>query len=93
MDLILNGLHWTHCLVYLDDIIVFGYTFDEHLERIREVLLRLRDAWRCWFDFKVEEVSLGKNFNSFSWTRGSDGKVQADPEKVKAVKNFLFRLT
>ena len=23
MDMVLNGLHWTHCLVYLDDIISF----------------------------------------------------------------------
>ena len=44
MDLVLNGLHWTHCLVYLEDLIVIGRTFDEHLERLREVLLRLRDA-------------------------------------------------
>ena len=35
MDLVLTGLHWSKCLVYLDDIIIFGRTFDEHLSRLR----------------------------------------------------------
>ena len=32
------------CLVYLDDIIVFGRTFEEQLERLEEVFKRLRSA-------------------------------------------------
>ena len=31
MQCVLAGLSGTHCLVYLDDIIVFGTTFEEHL--------------------------------------------------------------
>eukprot|EP00794_Sanderia_malayensis_P018364 gene18364-20211_t len=38
MDLVLSGLHWTHCLVYLDDIIVIATTEEEHLRRLYLVL-------------------------------------------------------
>lgn len=31
MDLVLAGLQWSECLVYLDDVIVLGHTFEEHL--------------------------------------------------------------
>jgi len=31
MDVVLCGLSYQACLVYLDDIIVFGKTFDEQL--------------------------------------------------------------
>ena len=38
MDLILRGLTWKTCLVYLDDVIVIGKTFEDHLENLKEVL-------------------------------------------------------
>ena len=44
MDLLLVGLKWNSCLVYLDDVIVVGSTFEEHLLRLREVFERFRDA-------------------------------------------------
>ena len=28
MNLVLNSLTWTHCLVYLDDIIIWAITFN-----------------------------------------------------------------
>jgi len=44
MDVVLCGLSYQICLVYLDDIIVFGRTFEEQLERLEEVFKRLRSA-------------------------------------------------
>ena len=38
MDRVLAGLHWETCLFYLDDIIVFSSTWEEHLTRLRQVL-------------------------------------------------------
>ena len=32
MDLVLRGLTWKTCLVYLDDVIVIGKTFKDHME-------------------------------------------------------------
>ena len=44
MDRVLTGLHWETCLFYLDDIIVFSSTWEEHLARLRQVFERLRHA-------------------------------------------------
>ena len=33
MDRVLGGLKWSSCLVYLDDIIIVGTSFSEHLLR------------------------------------------------------------
>ena len=34
MGFVLAGLQWQTCLVYLDDVIVYGRDFDEHPERL-----------------------------------------------------------
>ena len=44
MDCVLAGLHWETCLFYLDDIIVFSSTWEEHLARLRQVFEQLRHA-------------------------------------------------
>lgn len=38
MNLTLSGMLWSECLVYLDNIIVFGHTFGEHLGHLALVL-------------------------------------------------------
>ena len=42
MQLVLAGLQWSVCLVYLDDIIIYSHSIAEHLCRLRLVLQRLR---------------------------------------------------
>ena len=37
MDRFLAGLHWETCLFYLDHIIIFSSTWEEHLARLRQV--------------------------------------------------------
>ena len=44
MELVFSGLHWTSCLVYLDEIIIFSKTVNEHLRQLEEVLDRLCGA-------------------------------------------------
>ena len=58
MDRVLAGLHWETWLFYLDDIIVFSSTWEEHLARLCEVFERLRHtklksgAAKCTFAAK-----------------------------------------
>ncbi len=44
MEAILRGLQWQTCLIYLDDIIVFGRNIDESLRRLEEALDRIDKA-------------------------------------------------
>ena len=85
MDLVLDGMHWESALVYLDDVIVFGRTFEEHLERLSAVLKRLKDAGlklnpkKCRL-FHREVEFLGHIVNR-------EG-VAADPKKVQVVREW-----
>ena len=85
MDLILAGLSWVVCLVYLDDVITHARTLDEHLRRLCMVLERIQSAGltiklsKCHFAEKELRI-LGHIVNSLG--------VSADPEKTKAVVAF-----
>ena len=82
MDLVLSGLQWSQCLVYLDDIIVLGHSFEEHVKNLDSVLRRLRESGlrlkpaKCCF-FQTEVRSLGHIISR-------DG-VATDPEKTDKV--------
>ena len=44
IDLVLAGLQWSHCLVYIDDVVILGRNFEEHLQHLQQVFDRLRQA-------------------------------------------------
>ena len=85
MDLLLAGLKWNTCLVYLDDVIVVGSTFKEHLFRLREVFQRFRDAGlklnpnKCSF-CQTEVHFLGHIISA----RG----IRTDPTKTNLVASW-----
>ena len=41
MNMLLSGLNWVSCLVYIDDIVVFSKTEEEHLNTLEEIFTRL----------------------------------------------------
>ncbi|GFX35073.1 retrovirus-related Pol polyprotein from transposon 412 [Trichonephila clavipes] len=85
METVLKGLTFEACLIYLDDVVIGGRTFEEHLQNIRKVLSKLSDAnlklnpSKCKF-FQKEVNYLGHIISA-------EG-VRTDPEKVSAVKNW-----
>ena len=44
VELALAGLQWVKCLIYLDDVIIFSKSFDEHVHRLKEVLDRIKSS-------------------------------------------------
>ena len=40
MDLVMSGLKWETCLVYIDNIVIPGKTFEDHLYNLTAVLSR-----------------------------------------------------
>uniref|UniRef100_H3B5T7 ribonuclease H n=1 Tax=Latimeria chalumnae TaxID=7897 RepID=H3B5T7_LATCH len=44
MELVLRGLPWKICLVYLDDVLIYSHSFEEHLQHIEEILSRFQSS-------------------------------------------------
>ena len=85
MELVLKGMTWRQCVVYIDDIIVFGKTFEETHTRLQAVFDRLRQARlrlkpkKC-FLFKPSTLYLG-------YVVSSEG-VKPDPNKVESLRTW-----
>ena len=74
MEHCLDGLRDDICIPYIDDIIVFSQTFEDHVDHIRKVLRRLREHGvklkpkKCRL-FKREVNYLGQCVSSRLQTR------------------------
>lgn len=82
MELVLADLQWVTCLVYLDDIIVYARTFDEHLARLDQVLQKL-----CQANLKVKPAKchlFADQVQYLGHVIFAEG-VTVDPAKTEAV--------
>ncbi|KAJ8016328.1 hypothetical protein DPEC_G00006050 [Dallia pectoralis] len=85
MDVVLADSQWTSCLVYLDDIIVFGRSFQEHLIRLDEVLSKLS---RANLKVKPAKCNLFASQVQYLGHIISAKGVMADPAKIEAVRSW-----
>jgi hypothetical protein len=85
MEDVLRGLQWEECLLYMDDIIVPGASFQESLLRIEHVFIRLREA-----NLKLKPskcILLQKSVKFLGHVVSEEG-VHTDPDKIVAVQNW-----
>ena len=85
MDHVLRGLQWEKCLVYLDDIIIFGKTFDETLGNLRCVMKRLKSAG---LKLKASKCQWFRKSVKYLGHIVSAEGVACDPEKIEAVQSW-----
>lgn len=85
MDNVLRGLQGLHCMVYLDDIIIFSSSLDEHIQKLRTVFDRLRAT-----NLKVQldkSEFLRKEVLYLGHTITKDG-LKPNNDKIDVVLNF-----
>ena len=80
MECVLRELQWNICILYLDDVIIFGKTFQETIDKVTTVLKRFQSANlklrpQKWEFFKKEVKFLGHIVSKTG--------VQCDPAKMK----------
>jgi transposase InsO family protein len=85
MDLVLAGLSYDICLVYLDDIIIYSNDFSEHLRRLEAVFERLRLAK---LKLKPSKCNLLQRRVSFLGHVISGEGIAMQNEKVEAVQKW-----
>ncbi len=85
METILQGLQWSTCLVYLDDIVIFGRTEAELLFRMDEVFTRLS---RAGLKIKPRKCKLFCRETDYLGHIISSEGVKVNPDKVAAVRDW-----
>ncbi|CAF1158517.1 unnamed protein product, partial [Adineta ricciae] len=85
MDVVLAGLKWQCCLVYIDDVVIYSPTFEQHLVDLENVFQALKEAnltlkaSKCQF-CRQEMHYLGHVVTS----KG----IKPDPNLIKSVIEF-----
>jgi len=85
MNVILRDQVWRKCVIYLDDVLIFGKTIKEHNERLEEVLKQFRvsgmklSPHKCNF-LKSEVRYLGHII--------SNEGIATDPAKIKSITEW-----
>lgn len=100
-DRVFEGLIWRGVMVYLDDVIIYSNTFQEHLDRLRDVFSRLRNAGltlkpsKCSYgQTRTKRTKVLCHLISAEGIEPDQSKLTAisdvpRPQTVKAVQSFL----
>ncbi|CAF1527039.1 unnamed protein product, partial [Didymodactylos carnosus] len=81
----LGHLRWDCCLVYLDDVIVFSPTFEQHLEDVSKVCRVLSNAN---FKLNVDKCEFFKQQIEYLGHKIHERGIQPSDGHVQAIKNF-----
>lgn len=85
MEECLGDLNMKICVIYLDDLIIFSNSFEQHLERLDIVLTRLQ---QCNLKLSAEKCFFLKKKVKFLGHIVSGQGVETDPEKTEKIRNW-----
>ena len=85
MDSVLAGLQWLSCLLYVDDVVIPGKSFKEHLSNLCNVLSCIRSANLRIHPSKCAVVR--KKVHFLGHIISAEG-IQTDPEKTSKVSSW-----
>ena len=85
VDMLLSGYGWRTCLVYLDDIILFSNTADEHVDHLRAVLTVLKEAG---FSLKLKKCKFFAESADYFGHVIRPGRLEVATKNTEAVKCF-----
>ncbi|KAK7906740.1 hypothetical protein WMY93_015352 [Mugilogobius chulae] len=85
MELVLKGLPWQICMVYLDDILIYSRSFSEHIEALEEVFTRIGAAG---LRLKAKKCQLARDHVVFLGHVLSAEGLQPDPRNTCKVRDW-----
>ena len=92
MDLVLAGLQWSQCLIYIGDVIILGRTFQEYLDNLQEHLDNLQEVFQhlcpAGLRLKPSKCTFFQHSVTYLGHIVSREGVAADPEKIRKVASW-----
>ena len=90
IDMILAGVKWQYALVYLDDIIVFSRTAEEHISHLDKVFTLLSEAG---VTLKPSKCHLFSNEVEYLGHVVRPGRISVNEKNLKAIRRANFPQT
>ena len=85
MEECLGEYNMTICVIYLDDLIVFAETFEEHLYRLDLILTRLAE---CNLKLSAQKCMFIRERVNFLGHVVSSRGIETDPSTIVKIKNW-----
>lgn len=85
MEKAVGDMHLLEVIVYLDDLIVFGKTLDEHEQRLLKVIDRLEEAG---LKLSIDKCQFCRPQVTYVGHIVSESGIATDPAKVEAVAHW-----
>ena len=85
MENCLGDMNMQSCLIYLDDIVVFSRTYEEHIERLKKVFERLVEAG---LKLSSAKCNLFQKELKYLGHIVSPESIATDPKKVECVREW-----
>ena len=85
MESCLSDLHLNWCIIYLDDVIVFSKTPEEHIVRLEPVFKKISDAG---LKLKPSKCEFFKKRIHYLGHIVSNKGIETDPKKIEAIVDW-----
>ncbi|CAM1296766.1 Uncharacterised protein r2_g608 [Pycnogonum litorale] len=85
MNEVLGELRWKVCLVYMDDVIIYGKTFQEMCDNLDKVLEKLETAG---LRIKLEKCHFGVQEIEYLGYLVGKGMIKPSPSNIEVILNY-----
>lgn len=85
LDEVLAEFKYQFVFNYVDDVIVYSESWEQHVKDVEKVLLKLREAG---LTVNPKKINMGKQAIKFLGYIVSDGHLSMDPEKVRPIVEY-----
>ena len=83
LDIVLTKFKWKSCLVYIDDIIIFSKTVEDHIRHVDEILTTLTEAN---ITLKISKCRFFSDTVEYLGHLIKHGQLQIDDTNTKSLK-------
>ncbi len=81
---ILGPARWKYALAYIDDVIIYSKTFEEHLLHLNEICQTLKDAR---FRLNPDKCEVARTQTDYLGHRIQDGEIRPSPNNINGLLN------
>ena len=85
LDMVMRGIQFKSCLVYIDDVVIYGKEWDQHLKDVEDVLQRLIKAG---LKLKRSKTKVACQETLFLGHMIGEYGIKPNPNKVKAIRDM-----